>query len=147
MAMDLGSGSGKPGRAVPSMNVTPLVDVVLVLLIIFMVITPMLAKQFWVHLPSKPDENERDEPADPNEKKPIVVYVTSAGDFRINRDVVAKDVFSSKVHNVLAGSGGRTVFFDAAEDAPFGASVQAMDLARAGGAATIVVLTQALKQD
>ena len=58
MAMDIGSSGGKPGRAVPAMNVTPLVDVVLVLLIIFMVITPMLAKQFWLHLPNKVDQDE-----------------------------------------------------------------------------------------
>jgi biopolymer transport protein TolR len=147
MAMDLGARSNKAGRAAPSMNVTPLVDVVLVLLIIFMVITPMLAKQFWVHLPSKPDEQEQAEPPDPNDEKPVVVFVTSAGDFQVNRDVVEKDRLASRIHGVLAAKGQRTVFFDAAEDAPFGKAVEAMDLSRAGGAATIVVLTTALKQD
>lgn len=146
MAMELGARPAKPGRAVPSMNVTPLVDVVLVLLIIFMVITPMLAKQFWLHLPSKPDESER-APPDPGESKPIVAYVTSAGELQINRDRVPKQAFTNKVRAVLAASGERTLFFDAAEDAPFGAAVEAMDLARAGGAATIVVLTAPIKQD
>ena len=42
------------GRVRPDMNVTPLVDVVLVLLIIFMVITPLLTKNFWVHVPKQP---------------------------------------------------------------------------------------------
>jgi len=145
MAMDIGGGGGKPGRATPAMNVTPLVDVVLVLLIIFMVITPMLAKQFWLHLPNKV---EKDEPAPPpdDSKDTIVVSVTAEGQIRINRDLIPHDQFQSKLKRVLAGSGQRTVFFDAAETAEFGSAVEAMDLSRAGGAATVVVLTDPLPQ-
>jgi biopolymer transport protein ExbD/biopolymer transport protein TolR len=128
------------------MNVTPLVDVVLVLLIIFMVITPMLAKQFWLHLPAKPDDTVEAQP-DPSDEKPIVVSVTRDGEFKINRDVIPKANFSQKVRGVLAASGRRTLFFDADEDAQFGRAVEAMDLARAGGATTIVVLTAALGRD
>lgn len=146
MAMDMGGGPNKAGRAAPSMNVTPLVDVVLVLLIIFMVITPMLAKQFWLHLPSKPDDTVQVESPSTDEK-PIVLFVTREGDFKINRDAVPKANLSHKVRGVLAASGRRTLFFDAAEDAPFGRAVEAMDLAREGGASTIVVLTAALRQD
>ena len=58
MAMDLGGQPDKSGFAAPTMNVTPLVDVVLVLLIIFMVVTPLLAKQFWVNLPNKVEKEE-----------------------------------------------------------------------------------------
>jgi biopolymer transport protein TolR len=141
MAMEIGTPQGKPGRAQPSMNVTPLVDVVLVLLIIFMVITPLLAKQFWLNLPNKVEEQQPDLPDD---SKPIVISVRKNGDFRINHEVVPKAEFSDRVHRVLAGSGGRTLFFDADDDAEFGKTVEAMDLARAGGASTIVVLTEAL---
>ena len=140
MAMDIGTKQTKPGRATPNMNVTPLVDVVLVLLIIFMVITPMLAKQFWLNLPNKPDKEPQQEVAD-DKNAPIVVTVTKAGDIKINRDVVPPDQFSAKLKRVLAGSGQRTVFFDAEDDAEFGKAVEAMDLSRAGGAATIAVLT------
>jgi biopolymer transport protein ExbD/biopolymer transport protein TolR len=144
MAMDLGTPSGKAGRATPSMNVTPLVDVVLVLLIIFMVVTPMLAKQFWINLPNKV---EKDQPADPTDKDlPLVISVTAAGEFKINKDVVSRAEFSNKLHRVLAARGERTVFFDADDDAEFGHAVEAMDLSRAGGAATIAVLTEALKK-
>ena len=65
MGMDLGQKRTKPGRAQPNMNVTPLVDVVLVLLIIFMVIAPLLAKQFWLSLPNKA---EKDPPHEVSEK-------------------------------------------------------------------------------
>jgi len=144
MAMDVGGGGSKV-KVRPSMNVTPLVDVVLVLLIIFMVITPMLAKQFWVHLPNKPEQVEEPSEPDPN-NKPIVVSVTSKGEIRINRDVIPKSQFEHKLKRALAGSGQRTVFFDAAEDAEFGKAAEAMDLARGGGAATIVLLTEPLPQ-
>jgi biopolymer transport protein TolR len=143
MAMDIGQAKGKAGRATPSMNVTPLVDVVLVLLIIFMVITPMLAKQFWLHLPNKPDQKEPEAPAD-DKNKQIVLSVTKSGEMKINQDVVPANQLSAKLKRVLAASGQRTVFFDADEEAEFGKSVDAMDLARAGGAATIVVLTAPL---
>jgi biopolymer transport protein TolR len=145
MAIEIGGGQGKPGRATPSMNVTPLVDVVLVLLIIFMVITPMLAKQFWLHLPNKIEKDEPPAQVD-DDNKPIVVSVTKKGEIKINRDVVPQAQFENKLRRVLAGSGQRTVFFDAEEEAEFGKAVETMDLARAGGAATIVVLTDALPQ-
>ena len=142
MGMDLGKTSGKPGRASPQMNVTPLVDVVLVLLIIFMVITPLLAKQFWLHLPDK-IEKEQPEPSK-DDKPPIVVFVNTAGEIEVNHEVVPRDVFPDKLRRMLAGSGQRTVFFDAAEDAEFGRAVEVMDLSRGGGAATIVVLAEKL---
>ena len=145
MAMEIGQSKGKAGRATPSMNVTPLVDVVLVLLIIFMVITPMLAKQFWLHLPNKPDQQEPEAPSD-DKDPPVVLSVTKNGDIKINRDVVPAKELSAKLKRVLAASGQRTVFFDADDEAEFGRSVDAMDLARAGGAATIVVLTEPLPQ-
>lgn len=141
MAMDLGKSSGKPGRATPTMNVTPLVDVVLVLLIIFMVVTPLMAKQFWIHLPNKV---EHEEPQTPDDNQSVVVTVTKAGEILINRDVVPEAEFSNKLRRVLAFKGQRTIFFDADEEAEFGKAVKAMDLARGGGAETIAVVTEPL---
>jgi biopolymer transport protein ExbD len=48
---------------------------------------------------------------------------------------------------MLAGTGQRTVFFDAADDADFARAVEVMDLARGGGASTIAVLTDPIKAD
>lgn len=140
MAFDLGQKGGKLGRPRPNMNVTPLVDVVLVLLIIFMVVTPLMAKQFWIHLPNKVEK----EPAHdvPDKDQPIVVSVTRSGEIRINRDVVPKAEFSARLRRVLAAREQRTVFFDAEDDAEFGTAMEALDIAREGGAATIAVLTE-----
>ncbi|MEM6957316.1 MAG: biopolymer transporter ExbD [Myxococcota bacterium] len=139
--MDLGTKPTKKGRHTPEMNVTPLVDVVLVLLIIFMVITPALSKQIWLHIPNDPE----DLPAaavDPNQ--PLVVSVNDEGRIRINRDVVSDERFPERLTRVLAARGERKIFFDAHEDVPFERAAEALDLAREGGARTIAVMTTAL---
>ncbi len=142
MGMSLDVTKAKAGRATPQMNVTPLVDVVLVLLIIFMMITPLLSKQFWLHLPDKVEKETP--PASADDKTPIVVFVDKDGAIKINSEQVSAQDFPHKLTRVLAGSGQRTVFFDAHDDAPFEKAVSVMDVARGGGAATIAVLTKAL---
>ena len=144
MGMSVDIKPGKRGRPVPNMNVTPLVDVVLVLLIIFMAIMPLLEKQFWLSLPNPVDRPEA-QPVDDSDM-PVVVTVTQAGEIKINRDVIDKQRFQGTLTRVLAAKQQRTVFFDAEDDAPFGAAVEAMDLARAGGASTIAVVTTPLAQ-
>jgi biopolymer transport protein TolR len=145
MGMSVGASGGKRGRAAPEMNVTPLVDVVLVLLIIFMVITPLMAKQFWIALPDKKEELEPTPP--PEAKDSVMVTVSKDGKIHINRDVVADADFSARLTRVLAATGQRTIFFDAHDDAPFGRASQALDMARGGGAATIAVATDAVVKD
>ena len=75
MAMTLGDEPrGKRKGVNPEMNVTPLVDVVLVLLIIFMVITPLLSKHFWIHTPKQEKEEvEHDQAPDPD--PPLVLRI------------------------------------------------------------------------
>ena len=141
MAIELQTGGGKKKRrATPEMNVTPLVDVVLVLLIIFMVVTPLLAKQFWITLPDRNDEQE----PPPQPEPPLVLSVTSEGQIRINTEEVSDAELPEKLRRVLAARSSRTVFFDAADDAEFGRAVDVLDMARGGRAITIAVATEAL---
>jgi biopolymer transport protein ExbD len=128
------------------MNVTPLVDVVLVLLIIFMVITPLMAKQFWLYLPNKPDQEETPPDQPDDGPPPVVVLVTRTGEVKIGPEVIPLDQLAVKLKRKLAAVDQRTVFFDAEDDAPFGRSMQVMDVARKGGGAKIVVLTDAIAQ-
>lgn len=145
MAIDVGGPKGKKGQNRPEMNVTPLVDVVLVLLIIFMVVTPLLTKQFWVHLPDRPEDEEPPPEDNDNSNEPIVVSVTEQGDIRINRDVVPEQEFSTRLRRALAGQQTRTIFFDASDDVEFGRAATVFDLARGSGATTIAVLTEAIQ--
>lgn len=129
--------SPKRGRNTPEMNVTPLVDVVLVLLIIFMVVTPLLAKQFWLQLPKQDAEAE----APPSESKSVVLTVKKGGELALNGVAVEKTELRDKIARVMAARADKVVYFDAANDAPYASTVEAMDLARRGGAKTIAVLT------
>lgn len=137
MGMSTTSAGGKKSRATPQMNVTPLVDVVLVLLIIFMVVTPLLSKQFWLQLPKQ--EQSAAEP--PGENKSIVLTVKKDGALAINGADLKKDELRDKVSRVMAARTDKVLYFDAADDAPYAITVEAMDLARQGGAKTIAILT------
>ena len=139
MGMSLSAGGGsKKNRATPAMNVTPLVDVVLVLLIIFMVVTPLLSKQFWLQLP-KQDKDQAQ--AQPTENKSVVLTVKKEGTLQINGADVKRDELKDQVSRFMAARSDKVVYFDAADDAPYAVTVDAMDLARQGGAKSIAILT------
>ena len=140
MAMDLSSG-GRKGDVRPTMNVTPLVDVVLVLLIIFMVVTPLLTKQFWLNLPKK-DDSAKDEPPPPESDGPVVLSVEKGGTLRLNRALVERGELEARLARVMAARKDPVLYFDADDDAPYGLTVEIMDLARRGGAHSIAILTE-----
>jgi biopolymer transport protein ExbD/biopolymer transport protein TolR len=130
-------GNAKKTRPTPNMNVTPLVDVVLVLLIIFMVVTPLLNKQFWLQLP-KQDTTQAQQP---EKNKSVVLSVKKDGLLEINGTAIPKDQLKDKIERVMAARSDKVVYFDAADDAPYAVTVEAMDIARQGGAKTIAILT------
>jgi biopolymer transport protein ExbD len=147
MAMDIAApgAKNKKGRAHPEMNVTPLVDVVLVLLIIFMVLTSVLSEHFWVHVPEKDKETEPAPPALSDAEQPIVVIVNKAGQAQINQDAFPDVEFPERLKRMLIARGERRVYFDAEDNVPFERAVEVMDLARGGGAAHIAVVTEKLE--
>ncbi len=136
---------GNAGKGVrPAMNVTPLVDVVLVLLIIFMVVTPLLTKQFWLHVPKKDDAAEAAAPP-PDAEPPMILAVRQDGSIHLGPEVLEERTLDDKLKRVLAGRRDRTVFFGADADVPFDRAMQVLDRARGSGVATIAVLTEPLK--
>jgi biopolymer transport protein TolR len=141
MGFSIGASAKGKNRAVPAMNVTPLVDVVLVLLIIFMVVTPLLSKQFWLQLPKQEQTN-----TPPSENKSVVLSVKKDGKIEINGAEIAKNELRDKVGRFMAARPDKVVYFDAADDAPYAATVEAMDLARQGGAKTVAILTHKVVQ-
>jgi len=142
MAMNVSSG-GKNGAIAPTMNVTPLVDVVLVLLIIFMVVTPLLNKQLWLNLPKK-DEDTKHEPPPPDADKPVVLTVDAKGAIRINQNEVSRAELRDRLSRIFAARADKLLYFDAADDAPYGITVEVMDIAKRGGAKGIAILTEKL---
>src|SRR5690606_639501 len=126
----------------PNVNVTPLVDIVLVLLIIFMVMTPMMTKTFWLNIPKKPDESSQKATPPDRNREPLVLTVDKAGVIRINKTVLRRDEIGQRLPRMIAAKKNKVVYFDAHDDTPYGAAMEAMDLARAGGARSIALLTE-----
>ena len=141
MGMSVGGGSKKKGTALPAINITPLVDVVLVVLIIFMIVTPMVTKTFWLNLPPKDDKNE---PAPPSDNKPLVMTVDKAGVIRMNTTILSKAEVRDRVPRMLAAKDQKVLYFDAHNDASYAVAIEAMDLSRAGGVKSIAILTDSV---
>ena len=124
------------------MNVTPLVDVVLVLLIIFMVIAPMMVKQFWLHVPKKEAVTNPEAQAPSDGPVPIVVTVRADRSVWINKDQVEVATIGERLQRIFAARTDRLVFFDADDQVGYGDAVRVLDAARGGGATNIAVLTE-----
>ena len=140
MGATLGGGKHKQGST-PTINITPLVDVVLVVLIIFMIVTPMVTKTFWLNLPPKDDTKE---PVPPSDNKPLVMTVDKAGVIRVNTTVLQKHELKERVPRLLAAKDQKVLYFDAESDASYAAAIEAMDLSRAGGVKSIAILTESV---
>ncbi|HEY0462954.1 MAG TPA: biopolymer transporter ExbD [Polyangiaceae bacterium] len=136
-----GGGKGKKTGALPAINITPLVDVVLVVLIIFMIVTPMVTKTFWLNLPPKDDKSE---PVPPSDNKPLVMIVDKAGVIRVNTTVLSKREVRERVARMLAAKDQKVLYFDAHNDASYAAAIEAMDLSRSGGVKSIAILTESV---
>jgi biopolymer transport protein ExbD/biopolymer transport protein TolR len=133
--------TGKRRGARPSINITPLVDVVLVLLIIFMVVTPLLTRQFWVSVP-KSDESAA--PAAPSREEPLVLLVQAGGALKINREEVPRSALAERLRRVFAARSDHALYVSIDDEAPYGVALEAMDLARAAGATPIALITDRL---
>jgi biopolymer transport protein ExbD/biopolymer transport protein TolR len=138
MGMTAPSSGGKKARPVPVINVTPLVDVVLVVLIIFMIVTTMMTRTFWMNLP-KTDKNAEENPSD---MKPLVLTVDKAGVIRANQTVLTKPEVRERVIRMLAAKNQKTLFFDAHDQVPYATVVETLDIVRAGGVKSIAMLTE-----
>ena len=124
-------------RLTSEINVTPLVDVVLVLLIIFMVVTPLLEKDLAVQVATR-----RIEPSEAERREQVVVHVTRQGELLVNEAPVAIDRYGEHLKRLLAtrSPADRIVFFRADDDAGYAKLVRALDGAKAAGA-TLLGLT------
>jgi biopolymer transport protein TolR len=120
-------------------NVTPMVDVMLVLLIIFMVITPMLQQKVAVDM-AKVD-NPTNMP-DADKEDAIVVAITRDGGVFLGQNRVAVSELGGKVRDKLADTPGKTIFVRADARAQFRAVEDAIDAVRTAGVEDVGLLTQ-----
>jgi biopolymer transport protein TolR len=119
MAMDVGGTKGGPKSDI---NVTPLVDVMLVLLIIMMLVAPMLQKGVDVQLPEAGHTVDK-----PDNQEQTVVAIDSANRFWVNGMQVAKHEFADRVKTILEEKTEKVVLIKGDRDASYGAIMEAMD--------------------
>jgi len=144
VGVQLDSGGGKKGRIAPVINVTPLVDVVLVLLIIFMVLAPVMTEAFNVRLPPKDDKDEQlDQVNDADQ--PLVLAVKDDGSIEVNTVTIERDEIPERLRRMFNARPDNVLYLDGADEAQYGNVLTAVDLARQAGAAPVVMITKKLE--
>jgi biopolymer transport protein TolR len=135
MAMGLGSK-----RPVTDINVTPLIDVVLVLLIIFMVLTPLAEKQKFLRVP---DYQPEAQPVPPDSVPPdqTVLTVLKSGGVLLNRQPMSVEDAMEKLRVAYDGRPSKVLFFNCEDDAKYELAMKALDAAHGAGVNTIGLMT------
>jgi biopolymer transport protein ExbD len=137
MAMNVG-GSGGPKSDI---NITPLVDVVLVLLIIFMVITPIVQMGYGVQVPPKV-ETSAPVPQDSNQ---VIVRLDAEGRPWINKQQVSMSEFPLKLREALTGRSSKVIFFAADGELTYEKVADFMDVCRHNGAENLGIVFEDMR--
>jgi biopolymer transport protein TolR len=114
-------------------NVTPLVDVVLVLLIIFMVVTPLLQ----VSLPADMPRQEAEAAVEPPEQDQVVVSIREDGTLWLNRERVTEPDLAERLKAIMSKRAEKVAFLAGADNLELGRVVHVMDLCRGAGVSRI----------
>jgi biopolymer transport protein ExbD/biopolymer transport protein TolR len=136
-------GGGTRGAVTSEINVTPMADVMLVLLIIFMVVTPMLQKGVSVDMVKTKNPTDMTE-ADKEDS--VLVAVSRDGKYYLNQDRVNIDDLTAKVSDLVSNRLDKMIFVKGDYRAKYGDVVKVVDNLRAAGVDKIGLLTEKLDE-
>ena len=117
-------------------NVTPLVDVVLVLLVIFMVVTPLLKQEAPVELPITKSSQAA------SDTRQLTLSIAADGALALDGEALARDRLAERLQSIFAERTDRTMFLAADKALPYATVVDVIDACRAAGITTIGLVTQ-----
>jgi biopolymer transport protein ExbD len=129
---------GGSGSVKSDINVTPLVDVVLVLLIIFMVITPVVQMGYLVRVPPKAPANLPPSAV----QDQIILRLQPDNRILINKDEVPADQFPARIREIIHGNQSKMVFFQGSPDVDYDSTMKFLDSARAAGCKNIGIIVE-----
>jgi biopolymer transport protein ExbD len=129
----MGISMGKTGRSeVAEINMTPMIDVLLVLLVIFMIAQPLLQKTMDVQLPK---EEKSQQPNTPQAQ--IILQIAPGGQYKINTIAVPKAALAQKLIDIYKNRPQKIIFVKADPDVVYQDVIAAMDAARGAGVKVI----------
>jgi len=134
--MEFGNRDNGNRGTMSQINVTPLVDVMLVLLIIFMVTAPMMQMGVEVNLPKAETKSLA------AKEDTLVVSIEQSGRTTINATEIAADQLTDKLNTMLAGRAKREVFLKADTSVPYGEVVKVMAQIKGAGVERLGMVTE-----
>jgi len=136
MSMDVG---GAKGGIKSDINVTPLVDVMLVLLIIMMIVAPMLNQGVMLTLPSATHTEDK-----PDTQDQVVVFIDAKSKLYVNTLEVREEDLPARITAALEKTSGgqKVVYLKGDQEAPYGAIMKMMDALRKAQIDTVGLITE-----
>jgi biopolymer transport protein TolR len=138
--MSMAVGGKKGPKA--DINITPYIDILLVLLIIFMVITPVRQMDLDVKVPQPPPPGQENAAPDPSV---IVVSVGESANITINQDPVDITALGPKLQEIYSARANKNMFISASPKLPYGDVVKVIDIAKGAGVGDVGLILEEIR--